>query len=135
MTDFVMRVTIICPEADKDDANSYAAVLGFGAGDLQTFRSPPGFEDTAGNKYHVASTLARATFPTSATSTLARPAWDVEPYQVNMTGAERAQDALVVYDPDSPVQADPSRILAIIHDDQQAALTLAGVTRIPVEGP
>lgn len=128
-----MRVTVICPEADMDDANSYAAVLGFGPGDLETFRTPPGYEDALGNKYHVTSTLAKSTFPTNATGTLERPAWDTEPYQVNMTGAERAQAKVRIYDPAVPLPISPSEILAIIGDDPQAALEAAGVTPIPVE--
>lgn len=121
MTDFTLRVTIIVPEADMDDANALAACLANGPGDLETFRSA-NWQDTSSNLYAVASTLAKPQFQIDAASPLTRPEWDDEPYQVNMTGAERAQAKLVIYDPEAPVQADP-----------QAAVALAGVSRMDVE--
>lgn len=120
-----MRVTIFAPEAMIDDANDLAMVLGEGPDDARTFRTAGNF-DARGNAYSVASTPARATFPAAAGSALSRPSWDVEPYAINMAGARRAQAALAIYDPAAPLQVDPTRILAIIGDDPQAAIALAG---------
>jgi hypothetical protein len=129
MTEWSMRVTIICPAAMRDDANDLAMVLGSGPSDGATFGAAM-WTDTSGNLYAVASTLARGAFPVAAASPLARPAWDAEPYQVNMTGAERAQAALVIYDPAAPMRAGPDRLLAIIGDDPQAAVADAGVSYV-----
>lgn len=133
MTDFVLRVTIICPEQMRDDANNLAAVLGFSAADLNTFGAPD-YQDAMGNLYSVASTLARATFPSNATSALVRPAWDASDeavtYAVNMAGANRAQRALVIYNPEAPVPANPSLLLAIVDDDPLVALSNAGVSKV-----
>lgn len=129
MTEFVMRVTIICPAAMRDDANDLAMVLGSGPADGATFGAAT-WVDTSSNTYAVASTLARGTFPAAAGAALVRPAWDVAPYQVNLTGAERAQAALVIYDPAAPTMAGPVRLLAIIGDEPQAAVASAGVSYV-----
>lgn len=128
MSDYVMRVTIFVPEAMIADANQLALCLGFTRHDAYTFRAAS-WQDAGGNLYAVASTLATGTFVTSATSQIAAP--DFAP-DADLTAAGRAQAALVIYDPQAPVQAGPSHILAIIHDDAQAAISLAGVSPVPV---
>jgi len=133
MSSYVMRVTIACPIAMVDDANDLAMVLGEGPADGSTFGTFM-CEDGDGAQYAVTSTVARAIFPVAATSTLSRPAWDSAPYTVNMAGAERAQAALVVYDPSDPVIPAPSRILAVIGNDAGAALAVMGLTALVTEG-
>lgn len=133
MTEWTLRVTIFAPEAEISDANNLAMVLGQGPADGSTFGTA-GYEDASGNLYAVSSTVARQTFPTDAASPLQRPAWDNPAegtaYAISMAAAERAQAKVVVYDPEAPVQADPSRILAIVHPDARQAIEWAGVTRI-----
>jgi hypothetical protein len=111
------------------DANNLAMALGQGPHDAHTFREAT-YQDADGNLYAVASTLARPNFPTAAASPLSRPEWDTEPYTINMAGAERAQGALVVYNPDAPATASPDTILAVIHTDAKMAIELMGLTQV-----
>jgi hypothetical protein len=75
--------------------------------------------------------MARAAFATDAASPLTAPAFAPD---VDLVAAGRAQAALVIYDPDSPVQASTSRILAVIHGNAKTALSLAGVSAVNDEG-
>jgi len=125
-----MRVTIICPEAMMSDANQLALVLGESAGDDQTFLAA-GYEDAGGNLYAVASSLVKPAFFTAAGSPLAAP--DHAP-GADLTAASRAQAAVVILDPAAPVPAAPDRLLAIPGDDAAAALVLAGVGAVELEG-
>ena len=130
MSDYTLRVTIICPEAMMSDANQLALVLGESAGDDRTFRTA-GHEDAGGNLYAVASSLVKPAFFTAAGSPLAAP--DHSP-DADLTAATRAQSAVVIPDPAAPVPAAPDRLLAIPGDDAAAALALAGVSAVEVEG-
>lgn len=126
MTDYVMRVTIFAPQAKIADANQLALCLGQSAADAETFGTA-GWKDGAENLYAVASTLARASFASDATAPLAAPGFAPD---ADLAAAGRAQAALVIHDPDTPVQVSPDRILAVIHNSAGTALTLAGVTQI-----
>ena len=130
MTEYVLRVTIFVPEPMVSDANQLALCLGRSLADAQTFGTAV-WQDGNGGLYSVASTKAKSSFPTAAGSSLVPPEFAPD---VDLEAARRAQAALAIYDPATPVQADPSRILAIIHDDAQSALTLAGVVPVPVPG-
>ena len=129
-----MRITIACPEALIPDGQDLAMVLGYGPADAGTYREA-NWQDADGNRYAVASSLIFGVFIDKATSTLERPEWDVEPYQVNMAGANRAQDALLfVPDPyaeGAVTAARPDKIVALLLDDPQAAIVLLGVSPIP----
>lgn len=129
MTEYTLRVTIICPEAMMGDANALALVLGESAGDDRTFRAA-GYEDAMGNRYAVASSLVKPAFFTAAGSPLTVP--DHAP-GADLAAASRAQSAVVIFDPVAPVQATPDRLLAIAGDDAAAALALAGVSAVEVE--
>lgn len=126
-----MRLTILCPEAHRDDANQLAMVLGYGPADAETY-GEANWQDTAGNLYAAASLDVAPVFVSDATSTLERPEWDQEPYTVNMAGAERAQALVSIWglgeDEPEPV-AGPDTILALFHDDPLTILARAGVTR------
>jgi len=140
-----MRVTIICPEAHREDANQLAMVLGYGAADALTYGEPQ-WQDAAGNRYAVASLEVAPAFIDAAQATLDRPVWDGENsdedgvgYQVNMAGAARAQALVSIWglrlgltedevEPD-PV-ASPATILALFHDKPMVALEMAGIGRV-----
>lgn len=137
-----MRVTIICPEAHREDANQLAMVLGYGPADVRTYDNPH-WQDEAGNLYSVASLDVVPSFINAAQTALQRPEWDTENsdedgvgYQVNMAGAERAQALVSIWglgeDEADPVAA-PDAILAMFHDDPLATLARAGVTRSATE--
>lgn len=132
-----MRITVACPEALIPDGRALAMVLGYGPADADTYREAA-WTDAAGNRYAVASSLVYGEFIDKATSALERPEWDVEPYQVNMAAAGRAQAQLrFVPDPlaeGAPVSADPEKIVALLLDDPEQALVLLGVNLISASG-
>jgi hypothetical protein len=135
-TAYQFRATIIAPDAMRDDANQLAMILGSGPADEKTFGEPR-YEDAAGNLYAVASTVATVNFEPIATSTLERPAWDGEPYVVNMTGAERAQAALYIHGQHGTNGASTDRVWVLLEPapgNAQAAISLAGVSRVEDEG-
>lgn len=130
-----MRITIACPEALIPDGQNLAMVLGYGPADADTYREAS-WQDAEGNRYAVASTLVFGSFVGKATTALERPEWDVEPYQVNMAAASRAQAQLVFvpdpYTEGAVTAARPDKIVALLLDDPQAAIALLGVNPIPV---
>ena len=131
----MIRITIVCPEAHIGDANHLAMALGEGAAEAQTYGTPS-VQDGAGNRYAVASLPVSPTFLAAAQSPLARPAWDTEPYAINMAGAARAQAMIVLYDPGSdpeapaPVPVATPDIILTLPGDPSAMLAAAGLTRI-----
>lgn len=132
MTEYVLRVTLACPEAMMPDANQLALVLGESAADDGTFRAA-NQRDANGDLYATASTVATPTFQTKASGELVAP--DHAP-DADLEAARRAQAALVIYDPDNPVQASPDILWAYVEaapGDARAALDLAGLEPVPQE--
>jgi hypothetical protein len=132
----VIRITIVCPEAHIGDANQLAMVLGEGPAEALTYGAPT-VQDGEGNRYAVASLPVSPAFLSAAQSPLSRPAWDGEPYTVNMAGAARAQALIVLYDPGTDPEA-PAQVPAAAPDiiltlpgDPATMLDAAGVVRIP----
>ncbi|GHE69818.1 hypothetical protein GCM10019059_31900 [Camelimonas fluminis] len=128
MSDWI-RVTIACPEAMIADANQLASVLGFSAADANTFGEPV-WQDAEGNRYAVASTLAKPAFVTDAMSPLLEPPWGAD-----MEAAARAQEWLAVFDPatDSAPFANPVHLAAVLYADAPEALAILGVTPVASE--
>ena len=124
-----MRLTIACPEALRDDANQLAMVLGYGPADAETYGTP-NWQDAGGNLYACASLTVSDTFTTTAQSPLQRPAWDTDS-NVNMAGANRAQEALVFSL--TPVTAMPDKLTACGGDDALATLAAMGLVQGGVE--
>jgi hypothetical protein len=118
MSDWI-RVTIACPEAKIADANQLASVLGFSAADVGTFGEPV-WQDAAGNRYAVASTLAKPTFVTDAVSALVDPPWGAD-----MAAASRAQALISIGG-----AADPSRLVAVFGEDAGVAFDALGVSPV-----
>lgn len=112
----------------RDDANNLAMVLAEGPDDGATYGAA-NWQDAQGNLYAVASFEARPEWAQAAQGALTRPDWDVQPYIINMTGAGRAQDALVFAL--EPVAAAPDALTAvggIPPRDALAAMGLVAVT-------
>lgn len=131
-----MRVTIACPAAHMDDANDLAMVLGYGPADGETYRGA-NWQDADGNLYSCASLPVGPSFVDNATSPLVRPEWDVEPYQVNMAGARRAQALVAFWEPTEespePPLANPSAITAVVGEDATGMIAAMGLTPVPQE--
>jgi hypothetical protein len=123
------RVTVaVCPDDtfSLEDARSFAAYMEEDLSVLLTY--VPGRYDSAGNPVWVASApkpdwwLAKAQAPFGD-----RPEVDTE-NAINMAGAERAYNALTIWDGVSAFpQAAPGRITAIAGMDGPDALAAMGV--------
>lgn len=130
----MIRIVIICPDAQIGDANNLAMVLGQGPADGLTFGAP-GWQDAADNRYSGASLPVSASWLAAARSPLARPLWDTEPYSVNMAGAHRAQSRMMLHDPEGNEalpHASPDAIL-VLPGEPLAMLAALGLTRIAAE--
>ncbi|MCL4068992.1 hypothetical protein M3484_20760 [Pseudomonas sp. GX19020] len=123
-----IRITIACPVAHLADAGQFSRATGYGPEDEQTFTIAPEYQDTAGNRYRVASGLVAGVYLTNAVSPLTEPAWGAD-----MAAADRAQALIAVWQPPEDPEAipepfaAPDRIAAVIGDDPQAALVVLGV--------
>ena len=133
-----VTLTVACPEAYRNDATHLGVCLGWSEG------YTPGewwgaftaqCQDAQGNLYRVMSTSVRQSFVVKAApnAPVERPEADTE-NDVNLTGARRAQDKLVIWMPTDPPQpipkADPSRIVAIVGLSGVEALAALGLTRV-----
>ena len=106
------RLTAACCATMRDDASHLAMCLGQSDADAQTYVNA-GWQDADGNLYAAASFLSES-MTQDPQQALTRPEWDTEPYTVNMTGAARAQAALVVWDGEGPIpQAAPGQITVV----------------------
>ena len=124
-----MRLTIVCPDALRDDANQLAMVLGYGPDDAETY-GKLNWHDVDGNLYACASLTVSDTFTSAAQSPLQRPAWGTDNH-VNMDAARRAQAALVFSL--TPVTAMPDKLTACAGDDALATLAAMGLTQVEVK--
>jgi len=131
----VSRMIIICPAAHVGDANQLAMALGDSVASWQHTFGDASMRDADGALYSVASWDADDAWLAAVQSVPERPDWDVEPYEINMAAAIRAQALVVLYDPESdgPVpQASASTIL-ILPGEPMAMAAAAGLVRV-VEG-
>jgi hypothetical protein len=134
-----MRLTIICPEALRSDANSLAMVLGGSDADAMTYDSPL-WRDLRGNTYAVASLEVPAEFISKATGVLVRPAWD-NAGKINMEAARRAQELVNIWGLASAEEeeagivpsATPSNILALFNDRPLDVISRAGLVHVPTD--
>jgi hypothetical protein len=122
-----MRITAACPAPMMPDANQLAMALGESTADAETYRNPS-WQDADGNLYAAASFEARDEWIAAAQQPLQRPAWDTHPYQINMTGAKRAQAALVFSL--EPVLVTVTTLTAIGGVDGLEALKAMGLTQV-----
>ena len=122
------RLTVACCATMTDDANHLAMCLGQSDADAQTYANA-GWQDAQGNLYAAASFLFES-MTQDPQQSLTRPGWDSDrPYTVNMTGAARAQAALVIWDGEGPIpQAAPGQITVVGGMDGPSALAAMGLT-------
>ena len=156
-----MRLTIATPAAHLDDTRHLAVALGWINGQRpaaweNSFSAQ--YQNAEGNIFHVASFPASRDWIATATTMgpVERPPQDVgtldeetgeygPPYVVNLTGARRAQDRLVIWqqaqpDPETgemplnPVpQADSTNLVAVIGMKGPEAVAAMGLQAIPME--
>ena len=156
-----MRLTIATPAAHLDDTRNLAVALGWINGYTPAeWESSFGaqYQDADGNIFHVSSFNASTDWIATATSMgpVERPPQDVgtldpdtgeygPPYVVNLTGAHRAQERLVIWQPaqpdpetgempDNPVpQADSTNLVAVLGMKGRDALEAMGLESIPMD--
>ena len=124
-----MRVTVICPAIMIEDANALMMALSSGPEDGNTF-SHAGWRDLNGVAYSVASFEASEGWLDVARASLARPAWDQEPYVIDMGGAKRCQDLMVFWFPETDgdiPEAMPDRLLVVAAVAGYVAVKAAGL--------
>ena len=156
-----MRLTIATPAGELDDTRNLAVALGWINGYTpaeweNSFSAQ--YQDASGNIYHVSSFNASTGWIATATQMgpVERPdadvgTWDEEtgeygaPYVVNLTGARRAQDRLVIWQPATPdpetgeVPSNPvpqvgdDKLVAVIGMKGPEALAAMGLQSIPME--
>ena len=127
------RLTAACCVTIADDASHLAMCLGQSDADAQTYVNA-GWQDADGNLYAAASFLF-ASMTQDPQQALQRPGWDTEPYVVNMTGAARAQAALVIWDREGPVpHAAPGQITVVGGMAGPEALAAMGLSAVEM-GP
>jgi len=156
-----ITLTVAVPEADRDDANHLGIALGWFEGYkpeewFDAFHAQ--WQDASGNLFRVMSMPVQSSFVERAVmmGELQRPPEDTgeydpetgeygAPYVVNLTGARRAQDKLVIWQPapidpetgeppDNPVpQADGTKIIAVVGMKGTDALAAMGLQVIPME--
>ena len=124
------RLTAACAADMQADVQHLAMCLAEGPDDAATY-STLSRQDADGNLYAVASFLA-GDMTQDPMQTLQRPAWDVQPYTIDMDAARRAQAALVVWDRVGPIpQAEPGAITIVGGMSGLDALAAMGLTPVP----
>jgi len=126
------RILLICPEAHVGDANQLAMALGDSVASWQHTFGAASRPDADGALYSVASWDADDAWLVAVQSVPERPGWDVEPYEINMAAAARAQALVVLYDPESdgPVPQASAGAILILPGDPMAMAAAAGLVRI-----
>ena len=123
----MIRITIACPEVHIEAANQLARCIGYTEADGLTYGEAI-WQDSEGNRYAVASTLASPAFLTTAIAPLADQPWGAD-----MAAAAKAQALVAVFgvaDDEGSPAAQPDRITAIVMDDPQAAIAMLGLVRV-----
>lgn len=123
----MIRVTIAVPEAHIEAANELARCIGYTEADGLTY-GEAGWQDSEGNRYAVASTLASPAFVQTAASPLIEPPWGAD-----MAAAAQAQALVAVFgvaEGEGSPAAQPDRITAIVNDDPQVAIAMLGLVRV-----
>jgi hypothetical protein len=126
------QITMIVPEAHRADATALVMALGASAADWQGVFANVTQQDADGAQYAVACWDARDGWLAKVAEDPQRPDWDVEPFAVNVAGAERARALLEVYEPGEGVvvpQASADTILILV-GNPAAMVAAAGLVRI-----
>jgi len=138
----VTQITMIVPEAHRADATALVMALGASATDWQDAFANVTQQDADGGQYAVACWDAWDGWMADVAEDPKRPAWDVEPFEVNIAGAERAQALVVLHNPGdvdgdgepAPVPQASASVILILLGNPEAMVAAAGLVRIPEGG-
>lgn len=131
-TEYTYRATIAAPESMIASANQLALCLGQSTADDRTFQVA-NYQDAQGNKYAVASTVAKPSFVTGAQAEILAPEFAPD---VDLVAASLMQSRLSIGSLGSPVAANPAGMAAIVGNRLESAQDhLAALGLEPVEEP
>ncbi len=126
-------LTIAVPLDMADDANALGGACGESAADLETYQDRPNtpMQRNAAGDLFLWHSFPNWFFRQDPRQAITRPEWDTEGL-INMTGAARAQAALVIWDGEEPTpQAAPGQITVIGGVAGPDALAAMGLTIVP----
>jgi len=135
----VTQITMIVPEAHRADATALVMALGASVADWQDAFANVTQQDADGGQYALACWDARDGWLAAVTHAPVRPDWDVEPFEVNIAGAERAQALVALHNPVDgagepvPVPKASGETILILLGNPEAMVAAAGLVQI-VEG-
>jgi len=135
----VTQITMIVPDAHRADATALVIAMGASAADWQDAFANLTQQDADGGRYALACWDARDGWLADVADAPERPDWDVEPYEVNLAAAARAQALVVLHEPVDgdgepvPVPQASASVILILLGNPEAMVAAAGLVRI-VEG-
>ena len=127
-----MRVTAACPDGLRYRGNHLAMALAQSEADGSTYGGLS-WQDGDGNRYAMASFVARPEWFSAAQGTLSRPDWDTGEV-IDMDAASAAQALMEFWTPDMPgfpPSARPDRIIAVGGISDREARASMGLTPGP----
>jgi len=136
----VTQITMIVPEAHRADATALVMALGASVADWQDAFANVKQQDADGGRYALACWYASDGWMAAVTHAPVRPAWDLEPYEVNLAAAARAQALVVLHNPVDgagepvPVPQASASVILMLLGNPEAMLAAAGLVRIPEDG-
>jgi len=136
----VTQITMIVPDAHRAVASALVMALGASATDWQDAFANVTQQDADGAQFAVACWDALDGWLAKVADAPERPDWDVEPYEVNLAAAARAQALVVLHNPVDgagepvPVPQASASVILILLGNPEAMVAAAGLVRIPEGG-
>ena len=129
-------LTIAVPLDMANDANALGGACGESAADLETYQDRPHtpMQRNAAGDLFLWHAFPNCFFRQDPRQAITRPAWDTEPYTVNMTAAARAQAALVIWDGEGDIpQAAQGQITVVGGMAGPDALAAMGLSVVEID--
>ena len=130
------QITMIVPAAHRADATALVMALGASVADWQGAFANVTQQDADGGRYAVACWDARDGWLVDVAHAPVRPDWDVDPYEVNIAGAERARALVREHEPGDgdgepvPVPQASGETILVLVGNPEAMVAAAGLVRI-----
>ena len=130
------QITMIAPDAHRADATALVMALGASVADWQDAFANLTQQDADGAQHAVACWDASDGWLADVAEDPERPDWDVEPFEVNIAGAKRAQALVVLHNPGDgdgepvPVPKASASVILILLGNPEAMVAAAGLVRI-----
>ena len=134
------QITMIVPAAHRADATALVMTMGASAADWQGAFANLGWQASDGAQFALACWDASDGWLANVADAPERPDWDVEPYEVNLAAAARAQALVALHNPVDgagepvPVPKASGETILILLGNPEAMVAAAGLVRIPEGG-